>query len=141
MTSEQKKSHARRIYDELWNEAKLGLAGELFTDNYENCDPATPGKVLKGREAFQALVRTYREAFPDLRFEVVEQHCDGDTVISRWFAQGTHRGAMMGIPATNKKNEPVEGITISSFAGDRIARDRIVWDLHGLLRSLGAVSV
>src|SRR5262245_14759539 len=36
MTSEQKKSHARRIYDELWNQEKLGLASELFSDDYEN---------------------------------------------------------------------------------------------------------
>jgi steroid delta-isomerase-like uncharacterized protein len=137
-TADQKKAKVRRVYDELWNQRRLDVAGDLFTDDYENHDPATPGKTIKGRDAFRALIGSYTEAFPDLRFDVVEQHCDGDTVVSRWFAQGTHQGALMGIPATGRRGAPVEGITISRFAGDRIACDRIVWDLHGLLRDLGA---
>jgi steroid delta-isomerase-like uncharacterized protein len=136
MDTEQKKSLVRRYYDELWSEGNVALARDLFTDDYENCDPATPGGVIKGRDAFASLVGTYREAFPDLRFRIVEQHVDGDTVISRWLSTGTHRGAMMGIPATGRSGKDVEGITISTFKGDRIARDRVVWDLFGLVRFL-----
>lgn len=140
MNAEQKKAHVRRYYEEIWSKGNVAMVAELLADEYENHDPATPGKVVKGRDAFGSLVSAYRGAFPDLRFEIVEQHCEGDTVVSRWFAQGTHRGALMGIPATGRKGAPVEGITLSTFAGDRIARDRAVWDLHGLLRELGAVA-
>ena len=139
MNAEQKKAHVRRYYDEVWSQGKVGGLSDLVADDYENHDPATPGKVIRGRDAFRSLVGTYREAFPDLRFEIVEQYCEGETVVSRWFAQGTHRGALMGIPATGRKGAPVEGITLSTFAGDRIACDRAVWDLFGLLRELGAV--
>ena len=138
MNAEQKKAHVRRYYEEIWSKGNVAVAPDLLTEDYENHDPATPGTVIKGRDAFRALVGAYREAFPDLRFEIVEQLVDGDTVVSRWFAQGTHRGALMGIPATGRRGEPIEGITLSSFSGDRIARDRAVWDLHGLLRDLGA---
>lgn len=139
MNAEQKKATLRRYYGELWNEGRVALAGELFTDDYENHDPATPGRVVKGRAAFVSLIGAYREAFPDLRFDVVEQLVDGDKVVTRWFAKGTHRGALMGIPPTGRSGEPVEGVTISTFRDDRIACDRVVWDLHGLLRSLGVV--
>lgn len=139
MNAEQKKAVLRRYYGTMWNEGQVALANELFTDDYENHDPATPGRVVKGRQAFASLIGSYREAFPDLRFEIVEQLVDGDTAITRWFAKGTHKGALMGIPATGRTGEPVEGVTISTFRDDRIARDRVVWDLHGLLRSLGIV--
>src|SRR5437773_8908751 len=100
MNAEQKKATLRRYYDEIWCKGNVKIIDELFADGYENCDPATPGTSVKGRDGMRALVASYREAFPDLRLDIVEQFADGDKVISRWVASGTHRGALMGIPAT-----------------------------------------
>jgi steroid delta-isomerase-like uncharacterized protein len=138
MNAEQKKSAVRRYYDEVWCNGNVGLVDELFTANYENSDPANPGHTI-GRDAFKTLVTTYREAFPDLKMEIVEQLCDGETVISRWLASGTQRGPMMGIPATGRTGKGIEGITLSTFLGDRIVRDRVLWDMLGMLRQLGAI--
>ena len=77
MNAEQKKAHVRRYYDEVWSQGKVGGLSDLVADDYENHDPATPGKVIRGRDAFRSLVGTYREAFPDLRFEIVEQYLRG----------------------------------------------------------------
>jgi steroid delta-isomerase-like uncharacterized protein len=139
MNAEQKKERVRQYYEEVWCAGKMGIVDELFAAGYENCDPATPGGAIKGRDAFKSFALSYREAFPDLRLDIIEQWCDGDTVVSRWHASGTHRGALMGIPATGRSAKGLEGVTISTFAGDRIVQDRAVWDLHGLLRSLGVV--
>jgi len=139
MDSASMKVVVGRYYEELWSQGRLEFVDEHMAPDYENHDPATPGAVLTGRDAFRALVVTYREAFPDLRFEIVEQHADGDTVVSRWFASGTHRGALMGIPPTGKRAPTVEGITLTTFAGGKIVRDRVVWDTLGLLRGLGAI--
>lgn len=139
MDANAKKQMVKRYYDEIWCNGKLSLVDELMAPEYENCDPASPGESLKGREAFKALVTSYREAFPDLRMEIHEQWCDGDTVISRWFAGGTHKGALAGIPPTGRKGGGVVGVTLTDIANGKIVRDRVVWDLAGLMRQLGAV--
>lgn len=134
-----KKALVKRYYDEVWCKGNLGLVDELMVEEYENCDPATPGAVLKGRPAFKGLVTTFREALPDLRLEIIEQWAEGDTVISRWQASATQRGALFGIPPTGKRVSGLEGVTISELRGQRIVRDRAVWDLAGLLRALGVL--
>ena len=139
MDANEKKATVRRYYEEIWCKGNVALVDQLMTGDYENCDPATPGGALKGQAAFKALVGTYREAFPDLRLDIIEQHAEGDVVISRWHASGTQRGALMGLPPTGRHGSAIEGVTFTRFAGDRIAQDRAVWDLAGLLRQLGAL--
>jgi steroid delta-isomerase-like uncharacterized protein len=138
MDANAKKAVVRRCYEEVWSKGNVSLVDELMSTEYENCDPATPGYSIKGTGAFKAFVGSYREAFPDLQFVIKEQWSEGDDVISRWTAQGTHKGALMGLPPTGLKPDPVEGVTITSFKNGRIVRDRAVWDLHGLLQRLGA---
>jgi predicted ester cyclase len=90
MNAEQKKERVRQYYEEVWCNGKVDIVDELFAPAYENCDPATPGASIKGREAFKSLVSSYRKAFPDFRLDIIGQYCEGDTVISRWNAS-VHR--------------------------------------------------
>jgi steroid delta-isomerase-like uncharacterized protein len=133
------KAIVRRYYEEVWCKGNLSVIDELMVTDYENCDPASPGQVLRGRGAFKALVTSYREAIPDLRLDVVEQFAEGNAVISRWHTSGTQRGALMGIPPTGKRVSGIEGVTITTLEDGRIVRDRAVWDLAGLLRLLGVL--
>ncbi len=139
MDQDSRKELVRRYYDEVWSQGRLAFVQEHMTAHYENCDPATPGKILRGREAFCALVRTFREAIPDLRMEIQEQFAEGNVVVTRWRASGTQRGAFMGIPPTGKRLDDVEGVTTTYFEGGLIARDRAVWDTLGMVRTLSAV--
>ena len=138
MDLEAKKALVRRYYDEVWSQGRLGFIDEHMAEGYENCDPATPGKVLRGRDAFRALITAYREALPDLRMQVLEQIAEGDVVVTRWRASGTQRGAFMGVPPTGTHLDDVEGVTTTTFERGRIVRDRAVWDALGMLRALGA---
>ncbi len=136
--SEENKAIVRRYYQEIWSEGELSLVDELFSPNYENHDPATPGEVLRGREAFKQFVGGFRTAFPDLKITITEQYAEGDTVVSGWTAGGTQRGPLMGMPASGRAGA-VRGVTITHFAGGKIVRDDAVWDTLGLLKQLGAV--
>lgn len=129
----------RRYYDEIWSQGDVALVDELFTEAYVNEDPMNPGGRLEGREALKQLVGTFRTAFPDLVMRIGEQFVDGDVVVSRWVASGTHRGELLGIPPTGRQGGGVEGVTITRFEGGKIARDSAVWDAFGLLRQLGAI--
>jgi steroid delta-isomerase-like uncharacterized protein len=139
MNTDKMKATARRYCEELFSKGKLEVVDEIYTSDYVNIDPMNPGGECRGPAAMKAMVSSYREAFPDLVFEVKAQWADGDTVVTRWTAVGTHRGPLMGIPATGRGGKPVEGVTISRFRGDRIAEDRAVWDALGLLRQLGVI--
>lgn len=139
MDTQQKKATVQRYVKEIWNEGRLDLIDQLMAPDYQNCDPATPGRVLRGPAAFKAFVIGMREAIPDMTMEIQEQYVDGDTVISRWLAGGTQRGPLNGIPATGRKSQGIEGITITRFSGDRIVRDEVVWDLAGMLRQIGVL--
>jgi len=46
---------------------------------------------------------------------------EGDKVVDRWTATGTHTGDLMSIPPTGRRIE-VSGITISRFSGARLPR-------------------
>jgi steroid delta-isomerase-like uncharacterized protein len=139
MDANAKKQTVKRYYDEVWCGGEVGVVDQLMSPGYQNCDPATPGGTIEGRDAFKAFVASYREAFPDLRLDIQEQWCEGDTVISRWLASGTHRGALAGLPPSGKQATGIVGVTLTDFEGGKIVRDRAVWDFAGLLRALGAM--
>ena len=138
MTAEQKKDLVRRYYQEVWTKGNVDFADQVFTEDYVNCDPATPGVRLEGRQAFKGLVNTLRGAFQDMVMTIDRQHVDGDVVVSEWTCRAVHRGPLMGLPPSGRAGETT-GITISSFRGERIREDRAVWDLFGLLTRLGAL--
>jgi predicted ester cyclase len=86
----------------------------------------------------KAFVAGYRRAFPDARSTVEEQVAEGDKVVTRWRARGTHRGELGPFPATGRAFE-MEGVTIERIAGGRIVEVWVARDELGLLRQLGLV--
>jgi steroid delta-isomerase-like uncharacterized protein len=80
----------------------------------------------------------YHSAFSDGRFIVQEQMADGDCVVTRWTAAGTHDGELMGMPSTGKAVE-IAGITIDRIADDKIAESWTCFDTLGMMQQLGAI--
>jgi steroid delta-isomerase-like uncharacterized protein len=135
--SEQNKAVARRFF-EAWNEGDLDALDEVMSPDAENHDPQDPFPSDTGPEAAKKLVSMYREAFPDVRFEVEHQVAEGDYVVTRWTATGTHEGELMGIPGTGKSST-VTGISIDRFEGGKVVEGWTNWDTLGMLQQLGAV--
>jgi predicted ester cyclase len=52
--------------------------------------------------AARAWVAPFREAFPDVRMEVVELVGEADTVVGHFRCSGTQTGSWMGRPATGR---------------------------------------
>jgi steroid delta-isomerase-like uncharacterized protein len=97
---------------------------------------ATPNGPLEGRDAFKGFLAAYRRAFPDAHSTVEAQVAEGDTVVTRWRARGTHDGPLGPIPATGREFE-THGITIERIEDGRIAEVWVARDELGLLRQLG----
>ena len=92
----------------------------------------------RGLDVLRSQVTTYRSAFPDLIMTVDAQYEDGDVVINRWTATGTHTGDLPMLPATGR-TATVTGILIDRFQGDQIAETWSNWDTLGMLQQLGAI--
>jgi predicted ester cyclase len=77
-------------------------------------------------------------AFPDVHVHIEDEIAEGDWVVTRMKAHGTHQGELMGIPATGKE------VTDSVIHVARIVDGKIVerWeqaDLMGMMQQLGVV--
>jgi steroid delta-isomerase-like uncharacterized protein len=136
--SEENKALVRRYFEEIWDKGNLDLINELFTTDFVRHGPiATEGEV-RGQEGFESLVSMYRSALPDLRVPIEDQIAEGDRVVTRWAARGTHRGELMGNAPTGNP-ATVRGILVDRISGDKIEEEWADYDTLHLMQQIGAV--
>lgn len=135
--SAENKALSKRFLEEAFNAGNVAIMDEILADGFVNYDAALPEPSV-GIEAAKASVMVYRDAFPDLKITIEEQIAEGDKVVTRWSARGTHQGDLMGIPPTGKQGT-VTGITIERITGGKIIESHTNWDTLGLLQQLGVV--
>ncbi len=138
MMSEENKALARRFLEEAFNEGNLGVVDEIVASDYVLHDPASPEGELRGPEGVKGFVQMYRSAYPDTDITVEEQIAEGDRVVSRWTARGTHQGELLGVPPSGNRVE-VSGITIDRFSGGKFAESWTSYDALGMLQQIGAI--
>ncbi len=136
MSTQENKALARKYVEEVWNRGKLDLVDELFWPDYVNHDPSA-GQG-RGPEALKQLIATFRGASPDLQFTIDDLIAEGERVVTRWTARGTHRGLLMGVPPTGRAIA-VKAIAVDRFVDGRIAEHWAVRDDLGLLQQLGVI--
>ncbi len=117
------KALVRRIYAEIWNQGNLAVAREIF---------AQP-------EGVERFVREFRTAFPDLQHTVEEIIAEGDRVVVRFSARGTHTGQWKQYPPSGK---PIHytGVTLATIEGEKITHHRTWWDTLELIEQISAES-
>jgi steroid delta-isomerase-like uncharacterized protein len=138
--SEQNKALSKRLFEEVWNQGKLQVIDELMASNNTLYDPSVPGGKVTGREGFRQFVEIYRTAFPDIRFTIHDQIAEGDKVVTRYTATGTHKGTLMGIAPTGK-SATVTGITIEHYKDGKGVEAWANYDTLGMFQQLGVVPV
>jgi len=129
----QPKEIARTFMEEVYGKGKIELIAQMCREDVVFHDPLAGDLDRKG---FEQQVELIRRAFPDLTMEVVDQIESGDKVVTRWKSSGTHKGELMGIPASNKKGT-VEGIAIGRYVGGKLVESHSQWDVFGMLKNIG----
>jgi steroid delta-isomerase-like uncharacterized protein len=129
----------RQMIEEVYNKGRVDVIDELVAPGYVGHDPALP-QAIAGPEGEKEIVAGYRAAFPDLVITIDDQVAEGDRVVTRWTARGTHTGDLWGIAGTGKE------VTVTGTSIDRIQNDRLVetwsnWDALGLMQQLGVIPV
>ena len=127
----QGKTVVRGYYEEVINHRSLAAIDEFVDPDIWDYS-VRPG-LLPKLECTIQLAEMYFRAFPDLRVKIDDQIVEGDKVVTRWTASGTHHGELSGgIPPTPRlvgsRRVPPTGkqVTVTGVAIDRIFEGRII---------------
>ena len=126
----------QNVIEEIYNKGNLNLADEITTNQYVPHDSTL--NTGTGATGLKNHASTLRTAFPDLHLNIEEIHSDGDTVITRLTAQGTHNGNFLNVPATGRSIRTT-GILISHVKNGKLADSFMNWDALGVMQQIGAV--
>ncbi len=131
MSTSTNKAVCRRHYDEVLTGKHLAVVDEIYADSIAYGE----GQSMP-REQFRALAKASTTAFPDLRVTIHAQVAEGDLVVTRWSAVGTHLGDFMGHGPTGKVVH-FKAIHIHEVSDGRICHLWEEIDLLSLSKQLG----
>jgi steroid delta-isomerase-like uncharacterized protein len=134
MTTEHNKAISRQMIEEIWSQGNLELFEKTIPSGVGVHDPSN--REVSGLEVVRQLFDMYQTAFPDLQFTVEDQVAEGDMVVTRWTARGTHLGTLRGIPPTGQK-VTVTGMTMEKYCDGQPHESWMNWDGLGLMQQLG----
>ena len=136
--SEENKVLTRRSWV-IVAEGNLDTLEDALAEVYaEDIVVHEPDEDVRGVEGLKQFVTMIRSAIPDLRITLEEDIAEGDKVVSRWRAQGTHQGELMGIAPTGNR-VMITGITIHRIEEGKIVEEWENWDALGLMQQIGAI--
>ncbi|MBI1924864.1 ester cyclase, partial [Candidatus Poribacteria bacterium] len=134
--TEANKAIVRRLHEEVWNQRKLSVVDEIISPTFVRHIPPNPD--IRGPEGLKQYAIALLTGFPDFHLTTEDMIAEGDKVVNRFTARGTHKGEFLGIPPTGK---PViaTGIGIFHIVGGLIEEDWLLLDNVGLLQQLGVI--
>lgn len=136
---EQLKTSARRLAQEVLNQGDRSVAGELIAPDCVNGDHRV--RAARGTAVVLDRLRMVRRAFPDFHVIVEEQIAEGDLVVQRVSARGTHHGEFLGL-APSGRTATFDLIELNRAGPDgRFIEHRSSLGLLDLFQQLGAVPI
>ena len=136
MSTEENKALVRRFYEEVWNRGNTDFAFDVFAEDYVRHD-LRPTEALPGPGGQKRIADDFRAAFPDLKVKVDLVIGEGDFVVGRWTATGTHSGSWGGLEPTGRR-ATFSAVNIFRFDHGTVVE---IWnhrDDLGLREQLGA---
>jgi steroid delta-isomerase-like uncharacterized protein len=133
MSTEENKNLVRR-YQEAYNTGKLDeldgiLAPNLISHNHL---PGVPTGLAGAKMVHQGLLTS----FPDSKTTIEDLVAEGDRVVMRGTATGTHKGPFAGAPPTGKSFR-VTTMSVFRIANGKIVEHWGVVDGTGVMQQLG----
>ncbi len=126
----------RRRYHDAWNSGDTDALDGIMAPDVVNHSPL-PGQP-DGVAGFKQALLWMRSGVPDLVITMDSTVAEGDRVSTRWTGRGTHRGDLMGIPASGRE-VTVSGIDICRISEGRIAEYWQELDTLSMLQQLGVI--
>ena len=138
MSAEENKENARRLMEEAFGQGNTEVIDEVLHSDFVCYDPNSESGEIRGADTMKGEIEYFRSAVPDLTYTVEDQVAEGDKVVTRYTARGTHQGEFFGIPATGKK---VSFYTVDAMrvVDGKITEHWGVATLLDLMQQLGVV--
>jgi steroid delta-isomerase-like uncharacterized protein len=133
--SEQNKQLVRRVFEEVYNQGNLDVVEDLASRDFV---AHSPTEDVYGTDGVKQFVTDLRTAFPDLHTTIEDLIAEGDRVVARFTATGTHTGPYKGIPPTGKQGK-ITGIDIERIVDGKSVECWTNTDDLGMLQQLGVV--
>jgi predicted ester cyclase len=128
----------RRYIEEVVNTGNVDdLARFISPDYVESHDQTGQSSGLEGAKKH---ILGVRETYPDLHVTIEQQIAEGEWVVSRITARGTHLGTWLEMKPTGKKVE-ITGVNIDRVVDGRIVEHGGAADLLGPVLEIGAIQV
>ncbi|TET85665.1 MAG: hypothetical protein E3J37_01425, partial [Anaerolineales bacterium] len=127
------------LVEKFWNQKNVNVLGETHSPDSIAHNPIIPGQPLPFDFYKQACL-IYISAFPDMKVTTEDIIAEGDKVVIRWTATGTHQGELMGIPASGKQ-VTWTGMTIYRFADGKIVESWWAYDALGMMQQITAQTI
>ena len=135
MGAEENKLVVRDFIEQVINARDLDAAGDYVAEDVVEQVPF-PGQG-PGLPGLKIVLSGLFAAFPDMRWTIDEQIAETGKVLTRFTWTGTHQGEFFGVPASGR-NVSVWGMVIDRIEDRRIKDTRILMDVFGLMRQIGA---
>ena len=137
--SEENKDKARRLMEEAFGQGRLEVVEEVLDPDFVCHDPNSEAGEVRGADTIKQEIEWFRNAVPDLTYTVVDQVAEGDKVVTRYTASGTHQGEFFGVAGSGKRIE-MSGIQIDRFdESGKMVEEWAEYDLLGAMRQMGAM--
>jgi predicted ester cyclase len=139
MAAEENKENARRLMEEAFGQGNTGVIDEVLHSDFVCWDPNSESGEIRGAETIKGEIEYFRQAVPDLTYTVEDQVAEGDRVVTRYTARGTHQGEFFGVAGTGNRVE-FTGIQIDRFdESGKMVEEWPEYDLLGAMRQIGAI--
>ncbi|HEY7029677.1 MAG TPA: ester cyclase [Thermomicrobiales bacterium] len=138
MSTEESKTVVRWMVEHSMIAGDLDAAVAAYAPDFVYHNPvlAAMPSLPPGPEAVRQLVAATRIAFPDLRYTIEALIAEGDKVAVLYTWQGTHQGALGGLPPTGRQ-VTATGAIVCRVAGGRIVEQWDVDDRLDVMQQLG----
>jgi predicted ester cyclase len=136
MSAEQNKALVRRFYEEI-DKGNLAAMDELVAEDYvDHSPPPFPG-LGTGRAGLKQAFEIFWEATRGYH-KIEDQIAEGNKVVTRMRAYGSHEGDLPGIPRTGNKLE-MTATVIHRIEDGKLAEKWSGKDELGFLQQLGVI--
>ena len=132
---ESNKGLVHEFFVTAWEQRDFELIDEKIPADAKDYSPLGSGE---GPESFKGIIGMFHDAMDDIKAEGSEM-AEGDLVTHFWEISGTHsKGAIFGVPPTNKDLVLTGTTTVRVEDGKIVAR----WsqlDIFGFMQQLGVI--
>ena len=118
--------------DEAWWRAHIA-------PSFVRHDPGLPFEV-RGPEGIRQLADALLPGIPDMELPIEDLVTEGEKVLARLRVKGTHRGELMGLPATGKRID-IAVLDLFQIRDGVLIEHWALLDNLGMLRQLGVTSI